>query len=534
MTQCSGVPGAKKRRGPAFSQLIAVPVALARRPVVAQPPTNRGTPAKSAPSAAASSSSSSAAPRLVQTTSYTVRGTLPSEALSDADRNALLQALEADTVAQSTAAARASAVRTWSLLHLRWFGLTTPVIPVSCDSMRAIAAQMKSSGYRSFPNYVTALKALHKKEFPWSGELDDCRRECEASTQRGIGPTRQSLELPVSELSSLGLTHEPLVPDGPACPALWATLSAFHVVRGAESACALASSLRVCTSTATETWSLPISKTDPQAVGCQRSWGCVCSGEVGTSPRRPCPYHAALDHMAYLAREFGNEEGLLPAGLPLFPNCSGGWCTRAGFIGTIAALAARLKVPTTDDLGRSTIGEHVWRISGSRHLAALDVPIPIIKLLARWGSDTVMRYIADAPLSALTRVYLDRVRASDDALKGLLAAGLPAAGIPAAARRQGDTPACLPAVAPPRPSLSELKPFVVSATGKVHLVSLPPLLAALGTTKCPCGWNFVLSDHRLISALPPDARKCLMCAPRAVWLDAEALAGVLTVASDSD
>ena len=183
MTLCSGVPGAKKRRGPAFSPLIAVPVALARRPVLAQPPTNRRTPPQQVPETSASSSSSSAAPRLVQTTSYTVRGTLPSAALTDADRNELLQALEADTVAQSTAAARASAVRTWSLFHLRWYGLASPVTPVTCDSMRAVAAQMKSSGYRSFPNYVTALKALHKKEFSWGGDLDDCRRECEASTQ---------------------------------------------------------------------------------------------------------------------------------------------------------------------------------------------------------------------------------------------------------------------------------------------------------------------------------------------------------------
>ena len=333
----------------------------------------------------------------------------------------------------------------------------------------------------------------------------------------------------MTELPTLELTCAPLVPDGPVCPLHWATLSAFHVLRGAESACALASSLTICAGTVTETWSLPVSKTDPQAVGCQRSWGCVC--DATSSSHRPCPYHAAVSLKAYLAEHFGNEDGLLPVGLPLFPNCSGGWCSRAGFLGTISAMAEQLKVATVDDLGRSTIGEHVWRISGSRHLAALDVPIPIIKLLARWGSDTVMRYIADAPLSALTRVYLDRVRASDDALRGLIGNGLPAAGISAAVRQPAD---CQPIAAPPRPAPSDLKPFVVSATGKAHLVSLPPLLAALGTTRCPCGWNFISSEHRLLSTLPSDARKCLMCAPHSVWSDAEALAGVLVSVSDSD
>ena len=71
-------------------------------------------------------------------------------------------------------------------------------------------------------------------------------------------------------------------------------------------------------------------------------------------------------------------------------------------------------------MGRCTVGEHVWRVSGSRHLAALDVPTPIIMRLARWGSDVILRYIADAPLSALTRVYLDRLHLSNAALKAMV------------------------------------------------------------------------------------------------------------------
>ena len=49
-------------------------------------------------------------------------------------------------------------------------------------------------------------------------------------------------------------------------------------------------------------------------------------------------------------------------------------------------------------MGRFTAREHVWRVPGSRMLAAAGIPIQKIMLVARWGSDVVHRYIADSPL----------------------------------------------------------------------------------------------------------------------------------------
>ena len=62
----------------------------------------------------------------------------------------------------------------------------------------------------------------------------------------------------------------------------------------------------------------------------------------------------------------------------------------------------------------------MWRISGARHLAALDIPTAVIMRLARWGSTVVLRYIADAPLSSLTRVYINRVREANVARLALI------------------------------------------------------------------------------------------------------------------
>ena len=70
--------------------------------------------------------------------------------------------------AQTTAASRASCVRTWTLMHLRWFGDAVPILPLTCESICAVAAQMKASGYRSFMNYADTLKSQHVEHYEWT------------------------------------------------------------------------------------------------------------------------------------------------------------------------------------------------------------------------------------------------------------------------------------------------------------------------------------------------------------------------------
>ena len=48
---------------------------------------------------------------------------------------------------------------------------------------------------------------------------------------------------------------------------------------------------------------------------------------------------------------------------------------------------------------------HSMRVAGSQHLAALGLALMLIQILARWGGSTIMRYVAEAPLSKLTACY---------------------------------------------------------------------------------------------------------------------------------
>ena len=441
-------------------------------------------------------------------------------------------------LARSTSSTRATCIRTWGLMHRRWWGDSVPILPLTSVSICAVAAQMKAGGYRSFSNYLDTMKSIHIQEAEWTSSLALCRRRCLASTQRGIGPARQSLELPMQAIRDLDVGDEPLVPGGPCCPIQWATLCCFHVLRGAESACSLASSMRLDWSSLTESFSLPVSKTDPQAVGCVRTWGCVCSAS-GPERKPLCPFHAAASLLEHHQRRFASPGAGLPRGFPLFPTRDGDWCSRSGFLGTIAELARLVNASTTDALGRYTVGEHTWRISGSRHLAALDVPLPIIKLLARWGGDTIMRYVQDAPLSSLTRLYINRVEAADGALRGIVSASssssstavrplLTQAEVTAAFQ---DDPLAEQPADDPRLTLPFYW-FGPKGRRKVHMVSLPPRLSLRGES-LPCGRHST-SGGSFLSEIPDGASQCKECGSALTWASAVAMASAIAPHDDSD
>jgi len=277
----------------------------------------------------------------------------------------------------------------------------------------------------------------------------------------------------------------------------------------------------------------------PQATGCSRTWGCVCTS-ASRGALTACPFHSAAALLGHRQTRFATTGSSLPADLPLFPGRDGGWCSRDGFLGAIAELARRLSACTTDSLGRNIVGEHTWRVSGSCHLASLDVPLPIIRLLARWGGDTIMRYVQDAPLSSLTRLYLDRVAAADGAVRGIAAA--------AQATASSASPTISPVLTPaesasafavdplldadvPEPLVSP--PFFRRAgpRTKVHMVSLPPRLGVKGD-QLPCGRQYTESGV-FSSAVPINLPLCDKCGSLRLWATAMAIASSIIPADSA-
>ena len=150
---------------------------------------------------------------------------------------------------------------------------------------------------------------------------------------------------------------------------------------------------------------LPATKTDPRALTCQRSWGCTC---LGTDGDWLCPFHAGWDQHEQVKEHFGRG-GVVPADVPFFPSRDGKALSMKQVVEAVncTASAAGLELRAAD--GSLIFTGHVFRITGPRHLARHHVPVPVIKMLARWQSDTVLRYIVDVPLECLTADYKDRI-----------------------------------------------------------------------------------------------------------------------------
>ena len=332
-----------------------------------------------------------------------------SAALNEDTKAQALREVQADSLAVTSGAVYSSLVKTWAEFHRAWFGAESNPFPLTVSSIWAVAAMFKKGRYRGYPNYLSAAKDKHIEQIgTWAKSLKLAARKSTRSVLRGIGPGRQSQSLDVFEVHNLKLGFVPLVPGGPCNPGLLIEVSAFWLPREIEISLARHKHIQIDTERSLATLTLPASKTDTQALGCSRSWGCVCDGNWS----KPCGFHSMQAQDVFLKNKFG--DGVSTAdNLPLFPTSSGSTCEKAAVVDTITAIASRLLIPTVDDEGNQLFGGHSLRVLGARHLASIGIELGVIMLIARWESKIIMRYVAEAPLTAVTEKYRSNSEASE-------------------------------------------------------------------------------------------------------------------------
>ena len=114
------------------------------------------------------------------------------------------------------------------------------------------------------------------------------------------------------------------------------------------------------------TLSLPVSKTNWEAKGYERTWLCVCDRELS------CPYHILLRHCADLDAQEVRPDS------PLFPDSHGNYCTKIGVVNTIRKAAEMAGMQVCDSEGHHRLSGHTFRITGTRYLSAAGLdPITI-------------------------------------------------------------------------------------------------------------------------------------------------------------
>ena len=322
-------------------------------------------------------------------------------ARSQESREEALQELTGAFSSASSVGPQASLLKTWIQFHDAWFEGTVDAFPLTVLKIYAVAAMLKRGGYRAVDGYLSRAKDAHLEAgFVWDDFLDRAVRRARRAATRGIGPARQSasfdLQAAADRLQTLPATSESSgVPVGGRSLVV---AGAFWMLRELELSSAIVADVTVTANPVSVAWRLPVSKTDVRALGQSRKWDCLCAGDRSII----CPAHAIQEQLALLADLFGE---VLPS-TPLFPNRAGEVVEKKAVVTFIETVATLLDEPLTDDQGQRRFGGHSLRVTGARHLASIGLEISLIQLMARWSSDVVLRYVAEAPLEQISRAYV--------------------------------------------------------------------------------------------------------------------------------
>ena len=207
------------------------------------------------------------------------------------------------------------------------------------------------------------------------------------------------MALPFDRLCRLPGGTEAFASGGPVSSRNAIVAGSWFLKREAELSLASAASVSISIAGATPTvsWRLPVSKTDPKALGTSRVHGCACVDP--SSPSSSCPAHAVWDQLLLLQKFFpGRFSGEPdPAGLrrpdldlPLFPDARGEVCDKEAVTAVIVEAGRLLGVTEPVD-GSERLSGHSLRVTGAQGLARLGVDLWAIQLIGRWGSEKVKR-----------------------------------------------------------------------------------------------------------------------------------------------
>ena len=308
----------------------------------------------------------------------------------------LVEALLQDRYAKSASSTAATLAATWEFFHDQAFAVddqVVPYLPITVRILVMVGALFKAAGYRSYPNYISAMKGRHiEVGFDWDQLLQHTYGWVTRSVLRGIGPARQSCAFHFDKVAKLHRTLDPLVTLGPCNPLVFTLLAVIFLLREIEASTARVSAWTFDEDAKEITWNLPGSKSDHKALGVKRTWPCICGHMVV-----PCPYHLAVSHMAWLSESSHSTD----PDAPLFPTAKGRMPIKASVVATFEAIGTMVHQALWSDEGLRLFGGHSARVTGAQLFAALGIDVNKIRILARHSGETIMRYVQDAPLKSL-------------------------------------------------------------------------------------------------------------------------------------
>ena len=318
----------------------------------------------------------------------------------------VLDELEHLKAAKGTIVSRQARVRWWTT---RCAARKLAPWPLSPDKVKLAAALLKRGGYRSAPAYLYAMKRANTlRGHAWSGRLQLEMADAVRATTRGLGPPAQAAAFDI--LAVAQLVGKKFVGDQgvgiPRQPIDVVLVASWWLLRELELSTALTSQLvfvGVCGESSTRAsveFHLPISKTDPRALGKRRSLACTC-------PFDACPVAAARRLVRSSRYEAGFQGSTDDKETLLVQDHLGRACTKQGVAACFRSVARAAGHPCPD-----SISGHSGRITGAQMLSRAGIPAKRVALFGRWGSHAVFRYIRDSDHEVLSRGLAEEVCAS--------------------------------------------------------------------------------------------------------------------------
>ena len=341
-------------------------------------------------------------PKARTVTSVAPKNRRPSDFITDSEQ--ALVDYEKDKFSAGSWTSQASVADTWKSYFEKAVRLNhgisgDPMFPLTPVLVANIAALMKLDGFRPFGNYLSWAKREHiRRGHEWSTHLALEAKDAGRSVSRGMGPTRQSASFVLEDVAELDSSVADQRAHRPVFIEDFVLLGSLWVMREIEVAWAIRSDITVNDAKKIVSWLVPVSKTDPAAKACVRSWGCLCE-RFG---RRLCPYHRWGDYILKLERYFLDKGIAFSGDSPVFPDSRGQVIKKVEAVSAIEACMIKLGSAVADGGGRRLYGGHSMRVAGSRFWAACGLELFKLQIFARWGSQCILRYVSDAPLANVT------------------------------------------------------------------------------------------------------------------------------------
>ena len=138
------------------------------------------------------------------------------------------------------------------------------VTPLTPAKVHAVGSLLKIGKYRSSKNFLSAIKTVHSEGVhPWGPALELAGRRFLASTQRGMGPPRQSERIKYEESLNIDFPIELVVKGGPLNSKAVHVTNTMFLTREIESSLALRRHVTLHHDDLKVSWRLPVSRADP-------------------------------------------------------------------------------------------------------------------------------------------------------------------------------------------------------------------------------------------------------------------------------